>query len=369
MTRNTRTFLILCCLLTLAGRAAFTSSKAEFRGGWVTAWNKGFLTPQEADATISAAKRAGINALFIQARKVGDAYYESATEPRGDNLAPGYDPLAYLVEKAHAQGIQVHAWVNVCRIWRSKTPPADPNHVVNLHPDWLVKDINGTTWASDGVFLDPGVPAAREYVASVIEEIACRYAVDGIHLDYIRYPGKNWGYSETALNRFYADTGASSKPDPESTQWMRWRRDQVTDMLRLIRGKVLAVRPHAVISAATIAWGGCPSDFNASYACKLANQDWRTWMAQGLLDANIPMDYKSETSSTAAAQFRGWLGGFKKWGAGKPTYVGVDIHSNSTKSIMKQISAIRKARLGGFVLFSFNDTPLRDAIVDALAGK
>ncbi|HOK55146.1 MAG TPA: family 10 glycosylhydrolase, partial [Armatimonadota bacterium] len=84
----------------------------EFRGAWVTAWSNGFLTPEEADETIRLAKEANLNALFIQVRKVGDAYYKSSFEPRAKNIEnlPDYDPLAYVIEKAHAEGLEVHAW-------------------------------------------------------------------------------------------------------------------------------------------------------------------------------------------------------------------------------------------------------------------
>ncbi|MCE5322793.1 family 10 glycosylhydrolase [bacterium] len=347
--------------------SANSTSADEFRGGWVTAWNKGLFTPSEADATIAAAKKAGLNTLFVQVRKVGDAYYDSSIEPRGENIAPGFDPLAYMVEKGHANGIRIHAWVNVCRVWREKTLPTDPSHIVNRHPDWLNKEYDGNMHADDGMFMDPGVPDAREYTADLIADIAKRYDLDGIHLDYIRYSGTAWGYSDIALARYKAENGTQCRPKPDDPKWLRWRMDQVTELVSVIRSRVHAVKPNLTITAATIAWGDCMPTFTDNAACKRTCQNWCNWLNGGLIDAAVPMNYRRENKADMAAQFRLWLKGFAKWGNGRPTYVGVDLHNNSTSNILRQIAAVRKAGLQGYVLFSFNDFPVRDAIVAALA--
>lgn len=354
-------------VLPVAVRAAAVGS--EVRGAWVSAWNGGYLTPEQADSTIAAAKAAGLNTLFIQARKVADAYYNSSIEPRAPNLAPDFDPLAYMIEKAHGQGLRVHAWVNVCRVWIGQGMPTDPNHLVNLHPDWLNKDSSGTVKAADGIFIDPGVPAAREHVAKVVQEIAQKYDIDGVHLDYIRYPGKDWGYSAEALARYQAETGAQSRPSPGDPKWLRWRRDRVTDLLKGIRKAVRGVKPGLRISAATVSWANCSWDFCSTAPYKLTCQDWKEWLSKGLLDANVPMNYQCESTARGMSRFRSWLSGFRRWSAGKPTYVGIDVHHNTPDGILRQIKAVKRYRLGGFVLFSFNDLPGRDAIVSALSGK
>lgn len=361
---------ILWCLAPVIALAHTCAPASEVRGAWVSAWNKGYLTPDEADATIAAAKKAKLNTLFIQVRKTADAYYDSKTEPRGSNLAAGdYDPLAYTIEKAHAQGIKVHAWINVCRVWIGKDPPEDPNHLVNKHPDWLNRDSAGNARASDGMFIDPGVPEARDYVVSVIEDIARRYDVDGIHLDYIRYPGKDWGYSDIALARYKKQMGQTKKPAADNPMWSRWRRTQVTELMKETRKAVKHVRPKAMLSAATITWKDCGPSFPATGPYKLVHQDWQSWLSAGLLDANVPMNYRVESSANDSAQFRAWLGGFRRWSSGKPTYVGIDIYHNSVDGIIKQIQASRNSKMAGFVLFSFNDLPKRSPLVAALAAS
>lgn len=358
--------VVLCVLVLVVATCASACHAEELRGAWVTAWTSGFFTPEEVDATVAAAKSAGLNALFIQVRKNADAYYKSETEPLGSGIAPDFDPLACVIRKAHAEGIQVHAWMNSGRIWSPKEPPSDPKHVANRHPEWINKDVKGNTRAGEGLYLDLGVPEAREYVASVAEEIARKYDVDGIHLDYIRYPGKDWGYSAAALSRYYSDAGTTKKPDPGDPKWMQWKRDQVTDLVRRVRKKVLAARPGTFISASTIPWGDCPSEWTATTPYSLVAQDWRRWMAEGILDANCPMNYKVEKNPKNARQFRDWLAGFARWSSGRPTYVGIEVYLNEPEYVIRQIEAIRKAGLQGFMLFSFNQSSRRAALVKAL---
>lgn len=339
------------------------------RGAWVTAWGAGIHTSRQLDDTLNAASKAGINTLLVQVRKVADAYYKSDIEPLGDNVEPGFDPLAAAVERAHKRGIKIHAWINALRVWRDTKPPVNPDHVVARHPEWLNRRADGACRTDDGQYLDPGIPEVREYVALVAEDIARRYPVDGIHLDYIRYPGPDWGYSELALERYRAETGARGIPKPSDAKWQAWRREQVTKLVSLIRKRVKAVRPSAVLSAATISWMGCPRDFRSSSPYRQVYQDWKLWLAQGLLDANVPMNYRIETNPESAKHFRDWLAGYKKWGSGKPVYVGIGAHNNTVSDVLKEISAVEKAGMAGWMIFQFDDTPRRAALVEALSAR
>lgn len=349
--------------------AACGSCRAEeIRGAWLSAWLPGYLTAEQIDATVAAAKRAGINALFIQVRKNADAYYDSKIEPRASNIAADFDPLAYAVKKGHAEGLQVHAWVNAFRVWTSSKPPADPKHIVNLHPDWVNRNFDGTTRAAEGTYLDPGVPAARDHITSVVVDIAKRYDVDGIQWDYIRYPGRDWGYSDAALARYYAESGTKDKPAVKDPKWMQWKRDQVTALVKATAEQVHAIKPKLAMSASTIAWGGCPAEFTGTEAYAVVCQDFQMWAKNGYIDVNLPMVYKTESSQRSAKSFRDWLVGLAKWGGGKPTYVGIDVSQNDDAGVLAEIDAVRKAGLGGYVLFDFGQSKRRDSLVAALAG-
>jgi uncharacterized lipoprotein YddW (UPF0748 family) len=358
---------LLICAPLLVALCVASCAAAEVRGAWVTSWSHGFFTPQEVDSTIAAAKKAGINALFIEVRKFADAYYDSKIEPRGSGMAPDFDALAYTIKQAHAEGIQVHAWVVVYRAWcGSKPGPKDPNHIVNKHPDWVLLDKDGKNWAGEGIYLDPGVPAARDYIVSVFEDIAKRYNVDGIQYDYVRYPGAKWGYSEAALKRYRAATGATVKPGVKDFKWLQWKRDQVTALVKLSHDRIKAANPKIAISASTICYGGAPIDFAQTSAYADVSQDWKQWMEDGLIDINIPMNYKPETTDRSKKSFRQWTDNSGKWGGKGVVYQGIDAEHQSAANMLTQIGYCRSVGQTGFVLFPFNAGKRRDEIAPVL---
>ena len=175
----------------------------ELRGVWVTRWT--FSNAADIQRIVDDVDRAHMNAIFFQTRGTADAYYSSPIEPWAARLSgtlgrdPGWDPLAEMVEKAHAKGIQVHAWLNTFPAWSGTTaaPESAPRHATLAHPEWLCADRQGRPMplGSDPYqFFSPGNPDVRTYVASIAEDIATRYAVDGIHFDFIRYPGPSFCY-------------------------------------------------------------------------------------------------------------------------------------------------------------------------------
>src|SRR5215467_13029252 len=115
-----------------------TLDPPELRAVWVDAFHDGFKTPEQVDDLVAWARRANLNALFVQVRRRGDAFYLKSFEPRSEDpdLAPGFDALQYLITRAHQgpQRLQVHAWLATLPIWWQRdTPPVAPNHPFNLH--------------------------------------------------------------------------------------------------------------------------------------------------------------------------------------------------------------------------------------------
>ena len=360
--------LLFVSALLICSSSAFARVPAPiFHGAWVTAWTEGFFTPEQVDETLAAAKQAHINNLFIQVRKNADAYYKSDLEHSGAGLEEGFDPLDYIIPKAHKLGIKIHAWVNVYRVWTAPNPPSDIEHIVNAHPEWLNVNFAGQNRSADGVYLDPGCSDARIYILEVIKDIVSRYKVDGIHLDYIRYPGKEWGYSENALTAWQKVSNRTDRPEPTDPDWSDWRRAQVTALVRSIFIAVRSVRPKALVTASTICWGNATPDFEDTMAYADALQNWRKWMSAGYLDAIAPMNYQNHAK--AADRFCGWLDGFKRWKAKRPVYVGLYAQVNTPEDIVKQAKLSEESGLGGWVLFSFNKGELRDKMAEALAGK
>ncbi len=289
-----RKVCIVICVLGLLIALAVPASAAQFRAFWVDAWHSGFENSSATQAMVNYTAGCNANVIFVEVRKRGDAYYASSYEPKGTGVTPasGYDCLADICTKAHAAGLEVHAWVVVTRVWTetSNPPTTTPNHVFNTHPEWFSLTNGGSKFDSGGhSFLDPGVPDVEHHTVNVIKQIVTNYPVDGITLDYIRYPGTTWGYNPIAVARYNAEYGLSGNPSYTSTQWSNWRRQQLTNLVKRIYLECKAIRPSIKVGAAV--WNTAGTG-NSSYF-----QNWDQWMSQHWLDYCSPMNYTTSNST------------------------------------------------------------------------
>jgi uncharacterized lipoprotein YddW (UPF0748 family) len=341
------------------------SGPAELRGLWVDGFHQGFKSPKQVDTLIARARKANLNALFVQMRKRGDAYFLRGVEPEADDVDypnhPNWDPLAYLIQKAHTANppMQVHAWMNTfyvgqsSQVWQDYSIP------------WGDIRYSGT---NDGYgYLDPGVPAVRAYTEEVMTEVVRHYNVDGIHLDLVRYPdGGDWGYSPTALALYAKASGSSARPQPDDPAWQDWRRQQVTTFVHELHDKIQSIRPRVKLSGALIAYGAGPksdSDWLHSRTYTEVYQDWATWLRNGYLDFGVPMNYDRDSSPKQQGWFRDWISWEKKsLGAGK-VLIGVGAFLNYPEDTMAQIRAglapsVGGARPLGVAIYSYASTSL-----------
>ncbi len=219
--------LVLCLLLVMPTTAHFAATPADgdtFRAVWVaTVLNLDYPSrpttnsetlKAEADRILDYVEETGLNAVVLQVRPSGDAFYKSALYPWSKYLtgtqgtAPdmGFDPLTYWVEEAHKRGIEVHAWLNPYRVTKKTSKEtahdysqlsADNPTVQN--PDWVVAHKDGN------LYLDPGNPEVTAYILDGVEEILENYAVDGIHYDDYFYPSKD--FDDAATYRKYRESG------------------------------------------------------------------------------------------------------------------------------------------------------------------
>jgi uncharacterized lipoprotein YddW (UPF0748 family) len=259
------------------------------------------------DSVVARARAAGVRGLLVQVVGRGDSYYRSSLLPRAEVLsdadANNPDPLAAILERAHAAGLEVHAWVNCMLVWSGPRRPSDPRHVVNAHPEWVARLRDGRLMSHlrpydfkrlgvEGVFLNPSHPRVRTWVARVAQEIVKRYPVDGIHLDYIRLPDAPVGYDQTSRARFALETGVDPRRFDRlqgaqraaiDSAWRAFQCAQVTAVVREVRDSVRAVRDDVVLSAAVVA--------DTLKAERWNGQPWRAWVRDGLLDRAFLMCY------------------------------------------------------------------------------
>jgi uncharacterized lipoprotein YddW (UPF0748 family) len=277
-----------------AARGVPAPPKVVQRALWITRWDwRGERGLRE---TIARAADAGFDTLLFQVRGAASAFWRSDLEPRAQELDgedPAFDPLAVALEVAHAHSVALHAWVNVVPAWWGTTPPRDTAHLYHRKPEWFWHDAEGRRQPLCERFyvsLNPCLPEVREYLVSVCAEIAARYPIDGLHLDYLRFPNEvpavpkgetaRWPRDPRTLALFHASSGA--EPDAVPAEWDRWRAEQVTLLLRAIRSRVRAEKPELLLSAAV-----GPEAESAA----LHYQDWPRWLDEGLLDLVFPMNY------------------------------------------------------------------------------
>lgn len=369
-----------------AGRAAPSSSSTSgaaqptrvappqvLRGLWVDAFGPGFKTPAEVDRLVRDARALGVNALFVQAVRRGDCYCSRSSLPRTEDpdVAPGFDPLADVVAKARAAGIQVHAWMIANALWREPVPPQDPAHAFNLHgpnaagrDSWLSVRDDGAVRPGADVFLDPGHPDVPAYVADAAASLVRNYAVDGVQLDRIRYPDSGdpgfralWGYNPTALERFARLTGRTDRPAPDDPAWSDWRRAQVTAMVRRVYAAVKRERPEVWVSAAAITYGAGPADRDAFEATRTYTevlQDWPSWLDEGIVDLVVLMNYKRDHVPEQAASYDAWNRFAASLGYPGRVATGAALYLNRPGGSVAQLQrALATPGLAGWVGYSY----------------
>lgn len=334
-------WLVLAAVL-LAPMLACSAETAEHRALWAFAWGPGFKNAVEVGNLVNRAQAANCNVIAAQVRKTGDAYY-FPTRPnrdiRASDIAADYDPLMDLCNQAHAQDLQVYAWVVAERI--ASDVPADPDHMMNRHPDWLTETISGGTSFGEGYYVDPGHPGAAQWNYDAAMDLILHYPIDGLVFDYIRYPQQDSGYNDTALARFQ-ERYSPNPPIPYYTDglWSAWRREQVTHFVRKVYANAIAVRPEIVIGASTI---GSRSD---AYTYRF--QDWRSWMIGGILDCNYPMIYTASNTT-----FISRVGDCVANGGSRHTYVLQGSYMNSISNTMTQIGLARTNGAKGIGVYRY----------------
>lgn len=291
----------------------------EFRAAWATPiWDRGFrdwpsvagLTPDsqraEMRAMLDHAAAVGLNTIVLHVRIASDAMYPSPYDPwsayltgkSGEGPKPAYDPLAYAVEQAHARGIQLHAWFNPFRammpIFAGK---AAPSHVTRKHPDWIRK-YGSETW------VDPGEPAARQYVLETILDVTKRYDVDGVHIDDYFYP---YVETRTVVRRVRKKRVRERVeiPFPDDHTWKKygraqgftdrgaWRRSNINEFVKELYLNVKAVKPAVLVGISPFGiWrSGTPEGVKGLDAYSEIYADSRKWLAEGWLDYIAPQLY------------------------------------------------------------------------------
>ncbi len=297
----------------------------EVRALWVV--RTSIKDKKSIQAIIDFMKRRHFNTAIVQVRGRGDAFYRSDFVPAASGLEPGLDPLAEFLRLARPAGISVHAWVNAFLAADMETlRSAPPQHLIYTKKEWFIKDRTGRSMLQfvpgefrranvEGAFLDPSLPEVRAYNIQVIREILDRYKVDGIHLDYIRYPssitGSVYDFGSPVPRR-----PPGAKSDPEQDALARSiRTGHVTQMVAEVR-TLLRDRYRGVILTAAV-WP------NRQKITDHVFQNWPDWLRGGLLDYAFLMAYYNSKEIYDAR-----MGDFRDPQLQKRMVIGIGVYSS-----------------------------------------
>lgn len=344
------------------------------RAVWVHLFDDTLKSPASIDAMLDRVAAANFNTVIAEVVRRQDAYYDSDVLPRTTDpaLVEGFDALAYLVEGAHARGLDLEAWIPTMPAYHPVYDdlPAPEGWVWTEHGPDAPEDQRWVTRYADGTWddhLDPALPAVRDHVSAVTAEIARNYDVDAVHLDYIRYVEGDTGYHPDVLARYRRETGAEGVPAPDDPQWSAWRRQEVMAMVRQVRDAVREVDAGLPVTAAVVAAGEGPSavgGFERTRPYARFHQDWVSMVEEGLLDAVYPMNYFDE--QVYGAWYAQWLDFEAQLADATGVVVagGVAGYLNRPEASIGQLRRATEA-LDGAVLYSFQQTS-QDAPLDVL---
>ena len=335
------------------------SPKRETRAVWLTTfgsldWPKakagtpeGIRAQQEELCRIlDRLQGANINTVLLQTRVRGSVIYPSAIEPWDGCLtgtpgrAPGYDPLAFAIRECHKRGMELHAWLVAIPCFKvAAAARMGARSVLKTHPKLCVRHEGG--W-----YLDPGQPGTADYLADICQEIARNYDVDGIHLDYIRYPEHAAKFNDAASYRKYG------KKQPKAD----WRRENITRCVRAMYHAIKAAKPWVKVSSSPI---GKFNDLSRypSYkwnAFSAVYQDAQGWLREGIQDMLFPMMY------FRGNHFYPFAVDWKENDYGHPVVPGLGIYLLSPKEkdwpledITRELYFVRALDMGGQAFFRY----------------
>ncbi len=297
----------------------------------------------------------GFTAILPNMLWGGVAFYESDLLPVSPAVKEKGDQIALCLAACKKYGVGCHVWkVNYNMGW------ASPKEFIAQ-----MKQQGRTQREFDGTekerWLCPSHPANQKLEIESMVEVARKYDVDGVHFDYIRYPGPQGCFCDGCRERFQeavgrkiADWPGDVRNDDElNEKWLAFRREQITTVVASVAGRLRKTRPGVKISAAV--FRNWPTDRDS------VGQDWKIWCEKGYLDFVCPMDYTPLNSlfERMVTQQTGWAGDV-------PCYPGIGLSVWPDKTdivkLIEQINITRKHNTGGFTIFNYGPTEAKQVL-------
>ena len=372
--------LLLTLFLSHSSVLAQNGEPEPIKAFWVI--RDRMTTKKSIKEVVETAKNYGFNQLFAQVRGRGDAYYNSEIVIRSP-LVQGrnFDPLSEIIRLAHKENIKVHAWVNVYLLWSSEKRPESKEHLLNQHPEWTARAYGDVIDAkkkrrhfqqqgTEGVYLSPGHPQVQKYLLAVFGELIDNYEIDGLHLDYVRYPGPEYGFNQAAMNSFREETGV----DPEifmengeeiskivgkgsvkafQRQWKNFKLRSISNLVIALKKKIETTGKPILLTAAVKP--------NPVSAREQNYQNWVRWIRSGTLDYAVPMNYNADLT-----QFMKNLESILSLVPPDKLIMGIGAFNQNHFDVESKIYKSKSRGINDFIFFSYNDLLKEEKYVKAI---
>lgn len=323
------TVLFILAFIFLSGCTKKTEFRPEFRGVWL---HPGLFNLNQDKAKMQ------MDSLFTLYNEIGINNLFCYNTGRDENSF-GWDYLDVIVKKGHEKGIKIH-------------PVFFPGHELSLekelakNPSWLIRDMDGRFQPHYNL----ANPEVRKYwVDKIVSTL--KYEVDGIHLDYIRFPiTQMYSYDSTTCEAFKKEFQYSPLEVSHDCgsmiwcEWIKWNSRQVTQLVTEIR-QAIANSERPVLLGADV----FPDMETADV---LIAQNWEDWVATGLVDFVCPMLYTNNLNL-----FQEYIrNAVSVAGDNCKVYPGIGVHTSHndiTKDlIVKEVNITREEKTNGMVFFS-----------------
>lgn len=331
---------------------------SQINGVWITRWE--LYSKDNIEKTVEGLHRAHVTDAFVQVYGSGYAFFNSSIAPVKYS---DFDPLAHFISQCSMYGIRVHAWINLLYMWDRRDMTEDDKHILNRYPESVMTDKNGVSLLEysidrlkkrniEGIYVSPASDIVNDYVYLIIEEIASNYPVDGIHLDYCRFPGREFIYDvflRTQFQKIYTIEPFNintentrrifGKDDDIKRIWEEFPKYILNDLIRRLYADLKDINPNMQLSAAVIA--------DVNRASGDFYQNWWMWLNDGYLDFAVMMAYSSNldillSQVSAAAEYTGL----------DNVVIGLGTYNQSLSNVKRNRDMLSVRPVMGFCLFS-----------------
>lgn len=349
--------IILYIFLTFYFTIFWVNAK-PVQGFWVVRY--ALTDKNEIENIIATAKSLNITDLYIQVRALGQRYGL-------DEIKDGNTAFGLLVKKARQENIRSHAWINVLYIWGSETQPSDDSHVFYSSANSILRtapDINIPQYKNlkkqgiEGFFLEPFDDANFLDIKVMISELIENYGVDGIHLDYLRYPSYEYSFSPNGRTKFFREywfdpvtifdirndkvfVNPVDKYVYTSNLYKDFLRHNITEFLIELKQYIHQFKSPVELSVAVKP--------NKEIAYESYFQDWQSWLTNDICDHIVIMNYDTIMSNFINNLNMAVINQYES-----KVIVGISTYNQDFQAVYDRIVKTKNIKNGGYALFSYN---------------